>query len=218
MKIRKVFPILLVLAGLIGLFTVGVASAADITGFTDWQSTWFKVKLSENGLSAPALPAGGTPVANLTEKETLYFEIESFDVTTSAFVVRLCAFDGTIWAPIVTDTARTMQVLGGIPSNFTALYDFTYDEQTNITERFLLALSVKGKAQNDGHTISSASIKNARNGGVFLETVRVGAVGTEVTSFSAGQALFNATWIKPTKVDNDPNKGGVPAGCKVVIP
>jgi hypothetical protein len=206
MSFRKLFAILVTVIAVSGFLGAGSARALD---FADWAfPIWFKVKVSETGKAGPVVdplaPQGGKVVTNNEKQSNAYLAVLQY--VEPNFEVGYCTFDGTVWT---TQVGLTWPVLGGEPTKFITLFNFTRQQSQNIAEEFWIPLEVKGtEAANTVGEISSASFKN--HGGIFLENV-----GTPVvTQRGVGSVKFTGNLVKGTeKVEKD-----VPEGCRLTIP
>lgn len=186
----------------VGFFMTGTARALT---FTDWDQTWFKVKVSEKGEAGPVVPPGGKVVKNDEKSTTAFLLIETFDITSSTFPffnVGFCTFDGSDWIR----HEGTLPVYGGEATYFLAFFEFQFQETQSISQTYWIPLEVKGsESRQTAGEITSASFKNL--GGVFLE--EIGAV--VVLQRGVGSVKFTGSFIGSDQVDNN-----VPAACRVV--
>lgn len=197
MRLRNIVFILLVAATVFGFFVVGTAQALV---FSDWEGTWFKVKMSETGKAGPAVPPGGEVATNNEKTTTSYLVIDSYDISATAFAVGYCVFNGSAWV----NHAAVWPVLGGEPENFLTLFTYSLLETQIVSQTSWIPLEVKGKASNNAPSeITSASFKNL--GGIFLEEI-----DSIIPYGGVGSIKFTGSFIKPDQVT-----GTVPPGCLI---
>jgi hypothetical protein len=191
----------------LGLCSAGPVMALD---FADWAANiWFKVKVSEKGKAGDVVslstPQGGDVVKNDEKTTDTYLVIQNYNYNDNAFDVAYCTFDGTRWS---TQSGFTWPIIGGEPTRFLTLFNFTRQQSTNIAEEYWVPLEVRGtEAGNTVGEISSASFQNL--GGIFLETV-----GTpDITKRGVGSVKFTGSLVKgdATKITSK-----LPDGCQIV--
>ncbi len=209
MKIKGSVLSMLAVVGFVGVFMVGSVQALD---FVDWNQVWFKLQVKQNpdktrGKIGDAIPPGSDTLGNYTDGFKTYLVVESCDplAMVPACDVTLCTFNGTTWGRQAT---TAWPLLGGGPQKFITLFDFTYNEDPNIQQRFLTPLLVKATVNDNKnpHKITGASIMNL--GGAFLVQI-----GNPVTQYAAGKVVLESTWIAPSSVSDK-----VPPLCLVTPP
>jgi hypothetical protein len=210
MRMKKICFVFFIAITLIGFYSIGTVEALQ---FADWSGTWFKVKVSEIGKAgvvvSPLTPNGGEVVTNNEKKSDSYLKIQLFDIAGDPpfFLVGYCSFNGSVWA---TQRDLPMQVVGGEPTRFLALFNFERIQSQNITEQYWVPLEVKGKeASNTVGEINSASFKNL--GGIFLEEIG----NPVVTQRGIGSVTFTGSLVKNTAEEIEKN---VPEGCRLTAP
>ena len=169
MRLRSMVFVLFLAVMVVGFFAAGTAQALS---FTNWEGTWFKVKMSEKGKAGPVVPPGGEVDTNNEKTTTSYLVIDSYDISATAysetaFVVGYCVFNGSAWVNHVA----VWPVLGGEPEHFLTFLTYSLDEiQNNSLQTSWIPLEVKGKENNKTPgEITSASFKNL--GGIFREEI-----------------------------------------------
>lgn len=209
MKIRGMFVGLLAVVGFVGVLMVGTVQALD---FLDWNQVWFKLQVKQNpdksrGKIGDAIPPGNNILGNYTDSFKTYLVVESCDpvALVPSCDVTLCTFSGTTWGRQPTST---WPLLAGGPEKFITLYDYTYNEDPTVRQRFLSPLLVKASVNDNKnpHKITGASITNL--GGAFLVLV-----GDPAVQYAVGKVVLESTWIAPNDVTNK-----VPTGCLVTPP
>jgi hypothetical protein len=203
MRLRNMVFVLFLAVTVVGFFATGTAQALS---FTNWEGTWFKVKMSETGKAGPVVPPGGEVDTNNEKTTTSYLVIDSYDISATAysetaFVVGYCVFNGSTWVNHVA----VWPVLGGEPEHFLTFLTYSLEEiQNNSFQTSWIPLEVKGKENNKTPgEITSASFKNL--GGIFREEI-----DSIVPYGGVGIVKFTGSLIGSDQVT-----GTVPTGCLI---
>ena len=194
---KRVFLASLVAAGLLGFICAGPGQAAD---FTAWTTIWLQARVVESGYAAPVLPGGGKVTRDHERDANVFVEFTSCDATAATCEVDVCTFDFTTQAWTL-QTDLTIPILGGGALDFLTLLDYTYTEETGVTEEFVLPLRVKGRTANaESNVLKGASFTSL--GGYYRETF------TAPAAVGVGAITFNGNMIPASQVATK-----VPAVC-----